>query len=350
MSFSIEVDLNAFLYNVKVAKNDAKDKKICAVVKADAYGHGAKYVCRAIENQVDYFAVATASEGKNLRKYGIKKSILVLAPTDSDVCACIDYGLTLGVGSIEQVKRAVRVFNRKNKSCPIHIQIDSGMHRFGFCSVVELENAMKLLKDYTVNGVYSHVYSVESYQKQISRFIPFEQVVKTKFRDAISHISSTMYIGNSYGDMVRLGIGLYGYPREKFQPAMQICSEVLDVKQLPPLSTCGYDGIFLSGKTVQKIAIVKGGYADGILRNRRGLSGVLFDGEILPIIAVCMDSVIVKADNFDISRGDKVYFVGKSGELEYYFDEIARQVGTIPYELMTNLSKRARRKYVDIKS
>ncbi len=84
MSFSIEIDLSAIANNVKVAKNDAKDKKICAVVKADGYGHGAKYVCRAIENDVDYFAVATASEGRLLKKQGINKPILVLSPTDSD--------------------------------------------------------------------------------------------------------------------------------------------------------------------------------------------------------------------------------------------------------------------------
>ena len=142
MSFSIEIDLNAILNNVKVAKNDAKDKKICAVVKANAYGHGAKRVCRAIYDEVDYFAVATAREGALLKKQGVNKPILVLFPTDSDTNICINYGLTIGVGSIEQVKKVVKLFDRYQKSCPLHIQIDSGMHRFGFSSIDIVSKAM----------------------------------------------------------------------------------------------------------------------------------------------------------------------------------------------------------------
>ncbi len=222
------------------------------------------------------------------------------------------------------------------------------MHRFGFSTIEELNFAMKLVNDYPVEGVYSHVYSIQSYGKQIERFKLFEKVVKERYPNAISHLSSTHYVENPYGDMVRLGIGLYGYPRQKFIPAMQISSEVLAVKKISPLEVCGYDGIYTVGSTPQKIAVIKGGYADGILRNRRGVTGVLFDGEILPIVAVCMDSVIVKVDKQNIKRGNKVYFVGKSANTEYYFDEIAKQVGTIPYELMTNLSKRVRRKYIDI--
>ena len=350
MSFSIEIDLNAILNNVKVAKNDAKDKKICAVVKANAYGHGAKRVCRAIYDEVDYFAVATAREGALLKKQGVNKPILVLFPTDSDTNICINYGLAIGVGSIEQVKKVVKLFDRYQKSCPVHIQIDSGMHRFGFSSIDTVSKAMSLLKDCPVCGVYSHVYSMQSYNAQIDKFIPFERKVKSIFPSAISHLSSTSYIDKPYGDMVRLGLGLYGYPRQKFAPAMQISSEVLAVKELCPHEVCGYDGIYFSGNETQMIATIKGGYADGIHRRFRGRVGVLFKGEILPIIAVCMDSVIVKVGSQKICRGDKVYFVGKSDSTEYYFDDIARNIDTIPYEIMTNLSQRARRRYFGIKN
>ncbi|MBR7111111.1 MAG: alanine racemase, partial [Clostridia bacterium] len=196
MSFSIEIDLNAILDNVKVAKSGAKDKKICAVVKANAYGHGAKKVCSKIENCVDYFAVATGEEGKELRKFGICKPILVLSPTNADTLICINYDLSLSIGCKEQATHAVRLFEKKGKSCPIHLQIDSGMHRFGFSSKAEVFDVLRRLEKYSVCGVYSHIYSNNSYSKQINRFIPFERIVKDRYPGAISHLSSTSYVFN----------------------------------------------------------------------------------------------------------------------------------------------------------
>lgn len=350
MSCCINIDLGRLSNNLLLLKNGAKDKLVCAVVKADAYGHGAKKVSKTIENKVDYFAVANALEGVELRKVGINKPILVLSADDNDSLICVKFDLTIGVGTLLQALKLKNLFIKENKSCPIHIQIDTGMHRLGFSNTCDVKRVIELFDKNIVTGVYSHIYSQKSYSAQIERFKEFEQLVKSYNSHAISHLSSTFYASNSYGDMIRAGLCLYGYPREKFLPVMSFESVVLNVIDLDSFDNCGYEGLFINGKKPQKIAIIQGGYADGISRDRRTRTGVLFKGELLPIIAVCMDSVTVLASNVDISRGDIVKFVGESDSFEYYFDEIARQVGTIEYELMTSIGKRVRRNYIDIKN
>lgn len=347
MSLSAYIDLSRLSNNLELLKNGAKDKMICAVVKANAYGHGAVKVCKRIENGVDYFAVASEEEGSVLRLNGITKPILVLCPSDENISLCVKRDLTIGVGSTYQAREVRNVFDKLGGSCPIHIQIDSGMNRFGFSNVLDVKKALSIFDGLCVNGVYSHVYSSDSYFNQIDRFKSFEYYVKERFCGVISHISSSFYADKPYGDMIRTGLSLYGYPKDKFQPVMSISSEVLAVKKVCSGQICGYDGIFVCDGIEHKIAIIKGGYADGISRNMRKLSGVLHNGRILPIIAVCMDSVCVLADNTNLTRGDKVVFVGESNSVKYYFDDIAKQIGAIPYELMTNISSRVRREYID---
>ncbi len=352
MPISICVDTGRILSNLKLLRNDAKDKKICAVVKANAYGHGAIEVAETIEKHTDYFGVFNVEEGINLRKAGINKPILAFSFLESDAELCIKHSITAGISSIEQAE-ALTVISRK-LSCDayVHIQVDSGMGRFGVQDERSLVNLLNACNDLSVTGVYSHLYSRESYLSQIERFKTFENIVKGYYPSVISHISSSSAIseGDIYGDMIRPGLALYGYPRNKYLPAMKITGRVLNVSKIKPNETSGYDGIFRADKEGAEIAVVEGGYADGILRNRRGLSFVLYKGSFLPIVAVCMDSVFVFTKGVNIKRGDKVYFVGESEGIEYYFDDIARSVGTIPYELMTNTGKRARINYVDFKT
>ncbi len=349
MSISIEVDLGCIRDNLGQLKIDAKDKFVCPVLKADAYGHGAVEVAKCIEDISDYFAVATAYEGVTLRRSGIKIPILVLSCSDEDNRACIGNDLTVGVGSLEQAFNLDRSCSKGEKA-KVHLQIDTGMQRLGFSDSSAIDEFLLSSFDrLDVLGVYTHIYSGLSRDKQIELFLPFEQKVKDKYACAISHTSSSSYSQDAYGDMIRPGLALYGYPRDRFKPAMNISSKVLEVKRIKGYTTCGYDGVYRCGKTGERIATVSGGYADGILRRYRGVTGVLFEGEILPIISVCMDSVSVLARDTAIRRGDTVYFIGKSENVEQYFDDVAKEVGTIPYEIMTNVSKRARRIYVDHK-
>lgn len=353
MSIRIYVDTRRILNNLELLREDAKEKLLCAVVKADAYGHGIIRVSKEVEPYVDYFAVAVPIEGKLLRSSGIKKPILVLSFLESDAELCVENDLTVGVTDEVQIKSLIAVSSKIQKVASVHVQVDSGMHRFGIKSTDKLVEMLDFAENKIfVTGIYSHVYSRDSYDTQISRFISFESILKERYPHAISHISSSAYIQNNigYGDMVRPGLALYGYPKGRYLPAMQIESEVLNVVDVEGNDVSGYDGIFKAGKSGSRLAIIEGGYADGILRNRRGTTSVLYRGQLLRIVSVCMDSVSVIADGIDIHRGDKVYFVGESNGVEYYFDDIAKEVGTIPYELMTNTSKRARRDYVDFKS
>lgn len=350
MSISIDVDVRRVLYNLELLRNDAKDKLICAVVKADAYGHGASEITKNLDPYVDYFAVATPDEGEELRSCGIVKPILILSFLESDAELCVKNNLTVGITDESQLDSIEAISNSLSIPASVHIQVDSGMHRFGVRSVEQLVGLLdKVRGNVTVTGVYSHIYSTQSYLAQVAFFKKYEEIVKERFPLALSHISSSAYAqgGKCYGDMIRPGLSLYGYPREKFLPAMRIRSKVLNVLDLEQNSPSGYDGIFRSGTNGTRLAIIEGGYADGVLRSRRGVGSVLYKGELLRIVAVCMDSVAVDARNVDICRGDEVLFVGECCDVKYYFDDIAKETGTIPYELMTNTGKRARRYYVD---
>ncbi len=351
MSISVNVDLGRILTNLKLVKVDAKDKLICSVVKANAYGHGSIEVAKALESESDYFAVANVEEGILLRQSGITKPILSFTCPFEGLESCINYDITVGISTPEQAIALLDVSQKLSKLVRVHVQIDSGMGRFGVRSTDELNKLLSIVNGLEIAGVYSHLYSQDSFSLQVERFKFFENIVKEKYPRAISHICATSAIssGKIYGDMVRPGIALYGYPSSKYLPSMTISSKVLALKKLEPNVCSGYEGIFKSGKNGATIAIIEGGYADGIFRNRRGVCSVLHNGEFLPIVSVCMDSVSVIASS-TTRVGDEVLLVGESEGVRYYFDDIAKQVGTIPYELMLNTGKRARINYFDFKN
>ena len=165
MSICVDVNLGRILTNLNIVRFDAKDKLICSVVKANAYGHGIVEVANSIETASDYFAVATVEEGVLLRKSGIKKPILSFCFTCESLLDCINYDITIGVCTLEQVSYLVDL----PKKPSIHIQIDTGMGRFGLNNEKELSLLLDKLDGISVTGVYSHLYSKESFYFQLER-------------------------------------------------------------------------------------------------------------------------------------------------------------------------------------
>ena len=344
MGLDIRTDRERLLRNLKTLKEKAKNKLICAVVKANAYGHGANIVSSIVQNEVDYFAVATPCEGVELRKNGIKKPILLLSFKTEDADICVENDLTVSVFTMSQIMALEHSAKVYNKTPCAHLKIDTGMNRFGVKTLREAKQILATTKNVLVNGVYTHFYSAESIDKQTEKFLDFEKLVKEYNSLAISHLSATTAVlsGAVYGDMVRLGIGLYGYPSSNLCPVMQVKSRILAIKELSKGEISGYNGVYSPNRKT-KIAIVDGGYADGVSRSFLGNVSVLCKGKMYKIVAVCMDSFIIEINDSNLSVGDEVLLIGESEGKSIDAECIAEAVNTIPYEIITSFGNLARR-------
>ena len=335
-----EINLDAVAHNVQIAKSNLDPHtKLCAVVKADAYGHGAVAVAREAEkNGADFLAVALLQEGLELREAGIRLPILVL-------------------GSL-QPGAALKL----NIKARIHIAIDTGMHRIGVHVRDAGEFAAKAaaLPGIEIEGVFSHFATADADDKayaahQFERFQEALKLIREKgIRVPLAHIANSAALTElrEYQmDMVRQGITLYGlHPAhmsdcyKDFEPVMTVKSTVSFVKSLPAGATIGYGRTYtLSRPSV--IATVPVGYADGVNRRLSNVGYMLVGGGRAPIVGrVCMDQVMLDVTDLPpVKVGDEVtVFGGKDLPMEL----VAQWAGTICYELVCSVSPRMPRRYV----
>ena len=333
------IDLKKIVYNAKRIKARLPEKvKFCAVVKADAYGHGAERVANALYNIVDCFAVATVAEGVKLRYAGINKDILVLTRTlNSDLPAAVDNSLTLTVGEIGDLKRYSREGKRQSARVKVHIKYDTGMRRQGV-NGEDLEYAFAFCEgnEYLqLDGVYSHFARPEndvSRERVLKKFGLAETLAKKyndKGRNIVCHISASGgFLKGEYADMVRIGILLYGYAPFKtdvirVKPAMKVYAPVLLRRKLKR-GDCALYGEKRAAKDTE-IALIGYGYADGLFRKEK-------KGQFN---ARCMDVTAVTG----VKRGAKrVAVMGDA-------DKIAREYETISYEILVKCARRAEKEY-----
>lgn len=326
-------DLQAIRYNVERIKKKS-DKRIYAVVKANAYGHGAAMVAAHTEDLVDGFAVATVNEGIALRNAGVTKPIIVLSFDVNNTGGALEYGLTPCVYTKAHID-ALSICGVRHA----HLAIDSGMHREG----VRPEYAQDILKyakyrGVSIDAVYTHYACADSINKQNKEFDAVDF-------DGLRHTSATSaYISglDSY-DCLRVGLAVYGYPSGYgFITALKVTSNVLNVLDVKRGESIGYDLAYTPERDA-KIAIVGGGYADGIKRSYSGAE-VLINGERVSIVGrVCMDSFSVDVKDVDVKVGDEVVIIGDGLTAETF----AKKANTIPYEVLCGFdTKRARRYYV----
>ncbi|HKL93910.1 MAG TPA: alanine racemase, partial [Clostridia bacterium] len=293
IKLTLLVDLNAVRKNLEYIKARA-GVKLLFMVKADAYGHGLRQVAKATVDLVDFFGVATVEEGILLRRSGIVKPILVTIFSELEAVLAVKYGLSVAVFSEKQIialhyaveklrNKASRNFcDNKIKSnsasdfeisnAKVHLKIDSGMNRLGVKTEEELKQLQKCIstcRNVEVEGCYSHLYNVN--EKQYIRFEMLAKIAKDKFPNAILHISSSGAVcGNGLDkfDMVRVGIAGYGYGDNNLKPVAEVVSQVIVAKQVKIGEHIGY-GNFVAEHDCN-IAVIFGGYADGITRSGEG--------------------------------------------------------------------------------
>ena len=356
----LEIDLNGCLDNYKYFRSRLEDStKLLVLVKANAYGHGAVEFASLMEKAgADYMAVAYPVEGIELRQAGIKSPIMVLTAGTDSFEQLINYGLEPGIPNLFSLKVLCEVLEKRGMyDFPIHVKLDTGMHRLGFMTD-ELQELLDFLKDcrhVRVKSVYSHLAAADD--PTHDDFTMGQVALFQKNADLLTEAlgyKPMYHILNSAGierfpqyqfDMVRLGIGIYGVsaiPGNELAPVASFKCKVLQVKTLAPGDgTIGYGrhGKIASEGTI--IATIPVGYADGLDRHLScGKGSFSINGHRVPTIGnICMDMTMLDVTGLDVKVGDTVTIFGEDPTIS----ELASILGTIPYEILTSVPRRIER-------
>jgi len=275
------IDLSAIIHNAKQIKKACSPAKFCAVVKADAYGHGMVEVAHAIKGLTDYFAVGTVGEGVLLRQSGITNPILCLLP-DFDLHRAQFYNLDITIAGYSHAREIARYASESGKRLNVHLAINTGMNRFGVDNFGEINGVLRLINNSNLNliGAYSHFYNVQSKRcnnEQLKSFLNACTLVKQNYKNALFHISSGggLAYGDKYKlDMVRVGLMLYGYKSVscglKLKRAMTLRGDKFLTRELKSGSSLLYGDFKLGQNEVVKI--MPFGYVNGLIG---GLNGQL---------------------------------------------------------------------------
>ena len=362
----VNIDLDAILENFRSIR-DKTGAPVMAVVKADAYGHGAVPVAQLLEPECSFFGVSSVAEALELCAAGIQKPILMLGhipvhtyPTVvakqlrstifcyADACAL----------SAEAVRQGV--------TAPIHIAVDTGMSRIGFQVTEEDADIcarIAALPGLELEGLFSHFATADTADltrthRQTAAFRRFDDMLRSRgLRIPLRHLDNSagiMHFGCQY-EMVRAGIVLYGlYPSREtdpvllpIRPAMSWHATVSHVKLLPPGRELSYGGTFVTDKPTL-VATVSAGYADGYRRSLSGQFHVLIRGCKAPILGrICMDQFMVDVTDIPgVQPGDDVVLMGSSGPLCITAEELAESAGSFNYEQLCDISRRVTRIYL----
>ncbi len=356
----LEINLDAINHNLNYYKSKlANDVKIMVMVKAFGYGNGGLEIAKLLEhNKVNYLGVAFADEGIALKSGGIKLPIMVLNPESTSFPSIIQYKLEPEIYSIKGLNAFLKIAREKNlKDYPIHIKMDTGMHRLGFenNTINELIATLKGNSTVRVQSILSHLATSDDpkhfdfVRQQISLFEKLSSKLMSELNiNPIRHILNTSGISNfpdAQFNMVRLGIGLYGVsndPSEQkyLENVGTLKSIISQVRTIPAGDSVGYGRRFMADKET-KIATIPIGYADGISRlwgNEVGY--VMIKNQKAKIVgSVCMDMLMVNVSHIDCKEGDSVIIFGESPTVI----EMAEALKTIPYEIMTSISQRVKR-------
>ncbi len=294
------------------------------MVKADCYGHGIELATFA-DKYVTAFGVATESEGVRLRKK-TRKPILVTAPNICNVRVYTQYALTPLVGSLEFARR-LAYFDRRTR---FHIKVDCGMGRFGFNTIEDLERFCDYAKIHylSVTGIGSHIPSYECKNICKQRFREYIQASESRFGRLLRHIEASSTADDKDFDILRIGLKAY-------KNVMKLESHIAYIKKVNSGDGVGYNNIYIANNQ-ELIAVVYGGYADGIPRSAVGYE-VLINGYRAPIVAVCMDVFMVRLP-FRCNVGDSVTIFSSFNDVE----ELSFVSNCIPYEIFTGIGRRCR--------
>ncbi|GGP03467.1 bifunctional UDP-N-acetylmuramoyl-tripeptide:D-alanyl-D-alanine ligase/alanine racemase [Cloacibacterium rupense] len=359
----LEVNLNAILHNINVHKALLKpETKICAMVKAYSYGLGGYEIAEFLQHHhIDYLGVAYADEGVDLRKNGITTPILVMNPEQGSYDIIIDYNLEPEIYSLRVLELFTTQLQLKGiqRKYPIHLKIETGMHRLGF-KEDEIDELLEYLKKYNIKvaSIFSHLSSSDIPEEreytlnQIETFKRIsEKLILGLGYQPMRHILNSSGISNYTDyqfDMVRIGIGMIGISptpeiKNQLQNAVTFKTVISQISEVKKGDSIGYSRKYKAEKDT-RIATLPVGYADGIPRligNKNGFVGI--HKQKIPIVGnVCMDMLMVDLENLPAKDGDKVIIFNENPSLE----EFAEYCKTIPYEVLTSISRRVKRIYI----
>jgi len=356
----LEINLNAISHNYNFFKSKLAPKtKMMVMVKAFGYGSGGFEIAKLLEHhKVDYLGVAFADEGISLKNAGINVPIMVLNPETTSFTSIIQHKLEPEIYSIKGLKAFLKIAEQKKlKHFPIHIKIDTGMHRLGFEeeNLVELISILKENESVEIKSILSHMATSDDLKHvafskiQIALFEKLSSKLQTELNiKPIRHILNTSGISNypeAQYDMVRLGIGLYGISNnEEEQKQLEnvgtLKSVISQIRTIDKGESVGYGRRFIANDTT-RIATIPIGYADGIRRSwGNGVGYVTINNKQAKIIgSICMDMLMVDVTNIDCKEGNTVIIFGENPSVNF----LAKQLNTIPYEILTSISQRVKR-------
>lgn len=341
------VNLTHLKKNIKFLKNKTKNSKFCAVVKSDAYGHGIGTICPAIKNSVDYFAVSDNSEAIRVKKLCPATPCLILGPVSKDgLSEAINSNATFSIQNLSELKMLNSVAQKLNKIAYFHLQINTGMNRYGVPFDSDLSQFLRGFSHAKLAGIYSHLGSSETpdtprTQTQIERF---ESATSRIPRSIIRHIFNTHGTLSSplyTSDMVRCGLGIYGFGNVYLQPIMNIYAKIIAIQEVEKGDYLGY-GLGSVAPQNMRVATIAIGYAHGLPRLWSKAGFVLVGGKKAKIVAnICMEATIIDLSHLPAKIGDYVTVLGDSPVLNA--ETIAHACHTIPYEILTNFRQIAQK-------
>lgn len=361
----LEINLNSLVHNLNYFRSKLNaETKIMAMVKAFSYGSGSFEIANILQfHRVDYLCVAYADEGIELRKAGISMPIMVMNPEEQSYESMIQYNLEPEIYSLRVLglfEDSLKRMEQKGiQPISIHIKLDTGMHRLGFEErelnelIVRIKNNKRLI----IKSVFSHLAASDEQEhdeftwQQIRKFNLMSDAIKKHFNYPIcKHILNSAGISrfpDAQYDFVRLGIGLYGISTDpleqsQLQNVSTLKTSISQIKNIPANETIGYSRKGIATREIQ-IATVPIGYADGLSRRlSNGRGKMIIKGKPAPIIGnVCMDMCMIDITDINANENDEVIVFGDN----YSIIEVAKNAETIPYEVLTNVSRRVKRVY-----
>src|SRR5690625_57490 len=360
---TLEIDLKAFRHNYDFIRSKTnKVTKFMGVVKAFAYGNDLIRIAQELVSfGADYLAVAYDREGINLSKANIKIPVLIFHPHPTHFEEIIEHNLIPSIFSKLSLEKFIEAAEKTHqKNYPIHLKLNTGLNRLGFdpediSFVLDKISKTQAIK---VEGIFSHLAASEDPKEkdfgfqQIEKFLELsDQIIDNLDYKPLRHICNTSGIFNfpqAHFDMVRSGIGLYGYGNapefdEKLKPIGSLKTIISQIHSIQKGDSVSYNRKFIASRPM-RTATLSFGYADGMHRNySSGKTSVIINGKPAPIIGdVCMDMIMVDVTEIDCKEGDEVIIFGKEQSAE----KLSKDAGTIVYELITTISHRVKRIFI----
>ncbi len=365
----LEIDLTALADNVRTLKNWlTPPTKLMAVVKADAYGHGAVAVAQtALESGADCLAIATLAEGVELRQAGIEAPILILGAINAveDIKAVVAWKLEPTIGNPQQALAFNHTLAEVGGSLKAHLKLDTGMSRLGtnWQDAVEFGLLVQTLPNLKIASIYSHFSTADESDRR------FRELQHQRFKHALAQLkinglippqihlansAATLGDRTSHYDLVRVGLALYGlYPAAhlrqsiNLKPVLQVKAKVTQVKTIPAGEGVSYGRKFITQQDT-KVAVVGIGYADGVPRNLSNrLQGIIFGQLVSQIGTITMDQLMLKVDHLpQIQSGDVVTLIGQEDGLKITADDWAKKLDTISWEILCGFKHRLPRIFI----